>query len=140
MLSPETIEEPPNDPLGGQICPKDNIATSDVSKKAVVITRGAILDSFTIDVTDNTIVTCNKCGNKLQRETGNKSLHNHMRIHAQKDEDIAWRPVLDAASGREQDKIVPIKQSTYNWDDSIHQPVLKQERDQDQKEVGMAAP
>ena len=135
MLLPETIKEPPNDPLEGKHFIKDNSAVSDVTKKAVFITSGAILDSFTIDVTDNTIVTCNKCGNKLHREKGNKSLHNHMRIHAQKNEDVDSRHVLEQASGREQGTIVPIKQSTYKWDNPNHQPELKQEMEQDQKEV-----
>ena len=111
-----------------------NTATSNVLERAVQNAASSIWDCFTIDVTDNTIVTCNKCGNKLYRETGNKSLHNHMRIHSQKDDDAAGKQVLDTSSQREEGIMVPLTQPV--WEDPVHQPVLKQESDQEQEQVG----
>ena len=130
LLFPETIKVPPNTPLGSMT----NTATSNVLERAVQNAASSIWDCFTIDVTDNTIVTCNKCGNKLYRETGNKSLHNHMRIHSQKDDDAAWKQVLDTSSQREEGIMVPLTQPV--WEDPVHQPVLKQESDQEQEQVG----
>ena len=129
LLLPETIKVLTNDPVGSTVLHKDSSATSNVIEGVAQNTMGPIWDCFTIDVNDNTIVTCNQCENKLRRETGNKALHNHMRIHAQKDEDTAWRQVLETARGREDGIMVPITQPI--WEGPIHQPVLKQERDQD---------
>ena len=53
LLFPETIKVPPNNPLGSMT----NTATSNVLERAVQNAASSIWDCFTIDVTDNTIVT-----------------------------------------------------------------------------------